>query len=150
MLADEMGTPINLPSSKAAAKELQLIGAWDGAKPAAPALSLAPLATPTGDQAILHSWRQLLDLGTLQNGEPNLAATARPAQVLISSNRANSLGVTDGNLVKVSTARGSITAPAKIGKIADSAIWVPRNSIGSQCIANLGAASGLVVTVVKA
>jgi NADH-quinone oxidoreductase subunit G len=150
MLADEMETPINLPSSKAAAKELQSIGAWDGAKPDSPALSLTPLATPTGDQAILHSWRQLLDIGTLQNGEPNLAATARPAQVLISSTRANSLGVADGDLVKVSTARGSITAPAKIGKIADSAIWVPRNSIGSQCIANLGAASGLVVTVVKA
>ena len=150
MLADEMGTPINLPSSQAAAKELQSIGEWDGAKADAPSVSPATLTAPSGDQAILHSWRQLLDLGTLQNGEPNLAGTARAAHVLISANRAKSLGLSNGDLVKVSTARGSITAPAQIGKISDSAIWVPRNSIGSQCIANLGAASGLVVTVVKA
>ena len=150
MLADEMGTPINLPSSKAAAKELQSIGEWDGAKADPPSVSPAPFVAPSGDQAILHSWRQLLDLGTLQNGEPNLAGTARAAQVLISASRAKSLGLSNGDLLKVSTARGSITAPAQIGKISDSAIWVPRNSIGSQCIANLGVASGLVVTVVKA
>lgn len=150
MLADEMGSPITLPSAKAAAAELQQIGKWDGAKAAQPDASLSQRETPQGDQAILHSWRQLLDLGTLQGGEENLAGTARPAEVVISPNRAWSLGVTNGDHITVSTSRGSITAPARIGKISDSDIWVPRNSLGSQCIANLGAASGLVVTVVKA
>ena len=150
MLADEMGSPINLPSAKAAATELQQIGKWDGAKAAKPESSLASLETPHGDQAILHSWRQLLDLGTLQGGEENLAGTARPSEVVLSQHRATSLGVTNGDLIKVSTARGSISAPARIGKISDSDIWVPRNSLGSQCIANLGGASGLLVTVVKA
>ena len=150
MLADEMGSPINLPSAKAAATELQQIGKWDGAKAAKPESSLASLETPHGDQAILHSWRQLLDLGTLQGGEENLAGTARPSEVVLSQHRATSLGVTNGDLIKVSTARGSISAPARIGKISDSDIWVPRNSLGSQCIANLGGASGLRVTVVKA
>ena len=150
MLADEMGSPINLPSAKAAATELQQIGKWDGAKAAKPESSLASLETPHGDQAILHSWRQLLDLGTLQGGEENLAGTARPSEVVLSQHRATSLGVTNGDLIKVSTARGSISAPARIGKISDSDIWVPRNSLGAQCIANLGGASGLLVTVVKA
>ena len=150
MLADEMGSPINLPSAKAAATELQQIGKWDGAKAAKPESSLASLETPHGDQAILHSWRQLLDLGTLQGGEENLAGTARPSEVVLSQHRATSLGVTNGDLIKVSTARGSISAPARIGKISDSDIWLPRNSLGSQCIANLGGASGLLVTVVKA
>ena len=129
---------------------MQQIGKWDGAKAAKPESSLASLETPHGDQAILHSWRQLLDLGTLQGGEENLAGTARPSEVVLSQHRATSLGVTNGDLIKVSTARGSISAPARIGKISDSDIWVPRNSLGSQCIANLGGASGLLVTVVKA
>ena len=150
MLADEMGAPINLPSTAATARELQSIGIWDGASAPKPEVALAPIDQPSGDQAILHSWRQLLDLGTLQGGEENLAGTARPSEVVISAHRAQTLGVVNGDLVKVSTARGTITAPARIGKISDSDIWVPRNSIGSQCIATLGAASGLVVTVVKA
>jgi len=150
MLADEMGTPIDLPTVTAAAKELKSIGTWDGATASSPDVSLAPIATPSGDQAILHSWRQLLDLGTLQGGEENLAGTARPAEVVISQSRASSLGVANGENLRVSTARGSIVAPARIGKISDGDIWVPRNSLGSQCIANLGAASGLLVTVVKA
>ena len=150
MLADEMGTPIDLPTVTAAAKELKSIGTWDGATASSPDVSFAPIAAPTGDQAILHSWRQLLDLGTLQGGEENLAGTARPAEVVISQSRASSLGVANGENLRVSTARGSIVAPARIGKISDGDIWVPRNSLGSQCIANLGAASGLLVTVVKA
>jgi len=150
MLADEMGAPINLQSTAATARELQSIGVWDGASAPKPEVALTPIAQPSGDQAILHSWRQLLDLGTLQGGEENLAGTARPSEVVISAHRAETLGVVNGDLVKVSTARGAITAPARIGKISDSDIWVPRNSIGSQCIATLGAASGLVVTVVKA
>jgi len=150
MLADEMGAPINLPSTAATARELQSIGVWDGASAPKPEVALTPIAQPSGDQAILHSWRQLLDLGTLQGGEENLAGTARPSEVVLSAHRAQTLGVVNGDLVKVSTARGAITAPARIGKISDSDIWVPRNSIGSQCIATLGAASGLVVTVVKA
>jgi NADH-quinone oxidoreductase subunit G len=150
MLADEMGTPINLPSAKAAASELQAIGKWDGAVISMTESPLAPAQTVSGNQAILHSWRQLLDLGTLQGGEENLAGTARAAEVVISEARASALGVSSGDLLSISTARGSISAPARIGKISDSDIWVPRNSLGSQCIASLGAASGLVVTVVKA
>jgi len=150
MLADEMGSPINLPSTSAAAKELQSIGVWDGVPSSFPDTAPTSHPHPTGDHAILHSWRQLLDLGTLQNGEANLAGTARPSEVVISANRANAIGVVDGDLIKVSTARGSITVPAKIGQIADHDIWLPRNSVDSQCIAMLGAASGIVVTVVKA
>jgi NADH-quinone oxidoreductase subunit G len=149
-LADEMGTPINLPSAKAVAKELQAIGKWDGAAASAPDVSPISLPVPDAAHATLHSWRQLLDLGTLQAGEENLAGTARPAQVVISKSRAEALGVGEGDAVTVSTARGSITAPAHIGAIDDSAVWLPRNSNGSQCIANLGAASGLVVKVAKA
>ena len=51
--------------------------------------------------------------------------------------------------MKISSEKGSITLPVKISKMADNAIWVPRNSINSQVIPNLGFVRG-AVKVVKA
>ena len=92
----------------------------------------------------------MIDLGSLQTGESNLAGTARKSVVVLSSNRASSLGVNNGDSVKVSTERGTVTLPAQIESISDDHIWIPRNSLGSQSIVALGAASGVVVSVVKA
>ena len=101
------------------------------------------------DQFILNSWRRLLDLGTLQKGEDNLAGTARQTVAVISPNRAKSLDVSTGELLKISTPQGSVTLPALVEEIHDDAIWAPRNSQGSQLLVNLGAGHGAVVTVVK-
>ena len=150
MLADEMKRPINLPTVAATAREIESLGHWDGATLTAPTQSLAPEVIPTGNQATLESWRLLLDLGTLQQGEENLAGTARPATVVISAARAATLGVVDGNSVSVTHERGTITLPVAIGDIADEKVWVPRNSIGSQSIVTFGAGRGVLVTVVKA
>ena len=149
MLADEMKKPISLPSVTAAAKELLALGKWDGAKGAKPSASSSSVSA-SGNQAVLHSWRQLIDLGSLQAGEENLAGTARKSVAVISAQRAASLGVSNGNSIKISTDRGSIVLPAHIASISDESIWIPRNSQGSQAIVSLGAASGALVTVVKA
>ncbi len=150
MLADEMKRPINLPTVAATAREIESLGKWDGATVAAPSVALAAAPSATGDQAILESWRLLLDLGTLQQGEENLAGTARPSTVVISAKRAEALGVSNGDSVTVKHERGSVTLPAAIGDIADGSIWIPRNSIGSQSIVTFGAGRGVLVTVVKA
>jgi len=150
MIADEMKKPINLPSVTSAAKELASLGKWDGAKASKPYAPAASKPTAEGSLAILNSWRQLIDLGSLQTGEENLAGTARKAVVVISAQRASSLGVAEGESVKISTARGQLVLPAHIANISDDSIWIPRNSQGSQAIATLGAASGAIVTVVKA
>ena len=150
MLADEMKRPINLPTVAATAREIESLGKWDGATVAAPSVALAAAPSATGDQAILESWRLLLDLGTLQQGEENLAGTARPSTVVISAKRAEALGVSNGDSVTVKHERGSVTLPVAIGDIADGSIWIPRNSIGSQSIVTFGAGRGVLVTVVKA
>jgi len=62
---------------------------------------------------------------------------------------ARSLGVVDGDLLRVSTREGWVMLPCKIDEIDDDSVWVPRNSAGSRTIATLGIASG-PVTVVKA
>ncbi len=147
MLADEMGTPIKLPTVAAAAKEFSSLGNWDQG------ISFNPVAagkvSPSGDEALLSSWRLLLDAGSLQDGEENLAGTAHPSVAVISASRATKLGVKDGDLIRVSTKNGAITLPAQISEIEESSIWLPRNSKESKVIATLGIASG-PVTVVRA
>ena len=148
MIADEMGTPINLPTVAATAREIAALGNWDGA-----AISFEKTSTvktlATEEKMNLTSWRLLLDLGTLQDGETNLAGTARKATARISKTKAEKLGVNEGELISISSDLGSLKLPVEISEMSDNEIWVPRNSIDSQVIANLGFVNGQV-TVVKA
>ena len=144
-LADEMGTPINLPSVASASREINSLGNWDGAQ-----IEFKPVTQSNSNSELtLSSWRQLLDLGSLQEGEDNLAGTARKALAHISANRAAQIGVANGGQVRISSDKGSITLPVEISEMADNSIWVPRNSINSQVIPNLGFVRG-DVKVVKA
>ena len=147
MLADEMGTPINLPTVAAAAKELSAIGAWD----ARAEFNSAPkkdLSAANG-AAVLSSWRLLLDAGSLQDGESNLAGTAHPSVAVISAKRSASLQVVDGDLLRISTKEGWVMLPCQIDEIDEDSVWIPRNSENSRAIATLGIATG-PVSVVKA
>ena len=148
MIADEMGSPINLPTVSATAREIAALGNWDGEGVAFEKTSEAKPVVADG-KLNLTSWRMLLDLGTLQDGEANLAGTARKASARISKARAEKLGVNEGELVSISSDLGSLKLPVEISEMSDDQIWVPRNSIDSQVIPNLGFVSGQV-TVVKA
>ncbi len=150
MLSDEIGKPINLATVKAARAEFNSIGIWDGPKPVMKSVSPIAVKTVTGDEAILTSWRNLLDKGSLQDGEENLAGTARKSVVVISNSRAAKIGVKESELVRVSNEYGAITLPCLIADIEESSIWLARNSLSSQLIRNLGAVSNTVVKVAKA
>ena len=149
-LADAMGTSIMLGTVSATAREIAQLGKWDGARTAFTPVAAINPASPSGDQAIIASWRRLLDMGTLQRGEDNLAGTRRQTVAVISEKRATSLGVVTGDLLKISNATGAITLPALVEDIHDDAVWLPRNSFGSQPLTELNAVHGQLVTVVKA
>ena len=149
MIAEEMGVSLNLGTVTAAAREIATIGTWDGARAAMKNISSEKATSLKENEFVLTSWRRLLDLGTLQKGEDNLAGTARQCVAVISPKRAASLGVVDGDQLKISSVVGSVTLPALVEDIHDDAVWAPRNSRGSQLLINLGAAHGAVVTVVK-
>jgi NADH-quinone oxidoreductase subunit G len=153
MISDELGRSIGLPTVKASAKELASFGEWDGAKATfasvASAISSSVAPQAASNQALLTSWRRLLDESSLQEGEDNLAGTARKSVVVISPKRASSLGVVDGDSVRVSNEHGAVVLPVLVEAIHDDAVWLPRNSRGSHLLATLGAASGSLVTVVK-
>jgi NADH-quinone oxidoreductase subunit G len=146
MIADEMGTPINLPTVAATAREIAALGNWNGKKIAFEKTSEAKPVIAEG-KLFLTSWRLLLDLGTLQDGEANLAGTARKASARISKSRAEKLGVNEGEFLSISSDLGSLKLPVEISEMSDDQIWVPRNSIDSQVIANLGFVSGQVAVV---
>ena len=150
MIAEEMGLTVNLATVTSAIKEIASLGKWDGARVTMSKVSASAQPAVSGDQFILTSWRRLLDLGTLQQGEENLAGTARATVAVISPKRASALGVVDGDKLKISTSLGSVTLNALVEDIHDDALWAPRNSRGSQLLVNLGVAHGAVVSVVKA
>jgi NADH-quinone oxidoreductase subunit G len=150
MIAEEIGTSLNLGTVTAAIKEIASIGQWEGARVSFNSVSASAQPALNPDQALITSWRRLLDVGTLQQGEENLAGTARRTVAVISPKRAQTMGVVDGDQLKISTQQGSVTLSALVENIHDDAVWAPRNSRGSQLLANLDVAHGAVVTVVKA
>ena len=150
MLADEIGKPINLATVKSARNEFESIGNWDGSKNSMKPVAATSAINPSSDEAVLNSWRNLLDKGAMQDGEDNLAGTARKSVVVISPARAKSLSVSENDLVRVSNDYGAITLPCSINEIDDSSVWLPRNSQSSQLIRNLGTVSNSIVKVAKA
>ena len=150
MLADEIGKPINLPSVKSARAEFDSLGNWDGPINSMKLRNSAAAKSVASDEAVLVSWRNLLDKGSLQDGEENLAGTARKSILVISHARAKALNVNSGDHVRVSNSYGAITLPCQIGEIDESSVWLPRNSLNSQLIRNLGVVSNSIVKVAKA
>ncbi len=145
ILSDAMGTPINLTGSKAAAKEIAAVGSWDGAR----ATFTATQTKNLHEGVVLATWRHLLDNGSLQANEPNLAGTARKNLARVSAKFATELGVKNGDLVTISTDRGSLALPIEVSEILDGVIWLPRNGVGAESLRILGALNGDGVKVRK-
>ena len=150
MLADALGNPISLGTVTSSAREFNQLGSWDGSRVQLAAVAAGAAKSVSGNDALLSSWRRLLDMGSLQKGEDNLAGTRRPTVAVISPKRAASIGVATGQQVRVSNAHGSITIPVLVEDIHEDAVWIPRNSFASQALVALDAVHGDVVTVVKA
>ena len=112
-------------------------------------LDVAPAAdaTPGEDEAVLASWRQLLDDGTLQREEPALAGTARPPAARLGKDDARRLGLADGDLLTVTGPAGSVTLPLLVTEMPEQVVWLPMHSPGSHVRTALGAGPGAVVTL---
>jgi NADH-quinone oxidoreductase subunit G len=150
LLAGTVGVDLGLPTAAAAGGELALLGRWGGARPAAPDVSAGVPAAPARGEAVLASWRMLLDAGRLQDGEPHLAATARPPAARLSAATAAEIGAVGGDLVVVSTGRGEVVLPLAVTEMADRVVWLPLNSPGAAVHQRLGVTAGAVVAVGRA
>jgi NADH-quinone oxidoreductase subunit G len=146
-LAEEVGVDLNLRDAAAALAELEQLGGWQGAPAAPPNVAAALPDRPGSGRAVLAGWRMLLDAGRLQDGEPHLAGTARPAVARLSLSTAAEIGAEDGQLVTVATPTGSISLPLEITEIPDGVVWVPLNSHRSQVNVSLGVTPGATVAI---
>ncbi|MEX5631087.1 NADH-quinone oxidoreductase subunit G [Parafrankia sp. FMc2] len=147
LLAAEMGIDLRVPDAGAAARELSELGrAGDetGRGPAPTDVPSAPVAAGPGE-ALLATWHLNIDDGALQAGEPYLAGTARPPQVLLSAATAAEIGAVEGQPVTVSTARGSVTLPLEISEMPFRVVWVPTHSPGSHVRRSLAEHAGVRV-----
>ncbi|WP_410810304.1 NADH-quinone oxidoreductase subunit G [Micromonospora sp. 067-2] len=128
-------------------RELGTLPATRTQRPAAPSVAPGTAPHPGAGEAVLATWHQLVDLGTLTDGDENLAGTARPPVVRLGKGTAEALGVTDGDAVTVGTDRGALTLPAELTEMPDGVVWLPTNSPGSTVRRSLGATSGAVVRI---
>jgi NADH-quinone oxidoreductase subunit G len=119
--------------------ELGRLGPWSGARVAGPEGGSGAGASGV----VLASWRQLLDSGVMQEGEPHLAATARPTVALVSAATAAALG----DFVTITGPLGSLTLPVAVGDVLDDVVWVPMNSPGCHIHADLGVVPGASVQI---
>ncbi|MGI5146982.1 NADH-quinone oxidoreductase subunit G [Plantactinospora sp. CA-294935] len=126
-------------------RELGALPTTKANRTAAPAVEPAAPVRPGPGEAVLATWHQLIDAGTLTEGDPALGGTARPPVVRLGKAAAEALGVAEGDAVTVGTDRGALTLPAAITDLPDDVVWVPTNSPGASVRRSLGATSGAVV-----
>ncbi|MGH3686599.1 MAG: NADH-quinone oxidoreductase subunit G [Pseudonocardiaceae bacterium] len=146
-LAVEMDVDLFTQTPAAAWAGLMALGSYAGERVKFPQVAAAPLPEIGAGKAVLATWRRLLDNGSMQDGEPHLAGTARPAVALLSETTVTDLGVHLGEQVTVSTARGSVTLPVAVADLPPGVVWVPGNSGPATVRSNLGAGHGTEVTV---
>jgi NADH-quinone oxidoreductase subunit G len=145
-----MDVHLGLPDAAAARRELAAL--------AAPVTAAAGLGSGRGTEAagpqrpgpahaVLATWHNLLDSGRMQDGEPNLAGTARRPVARMSAWTAEEAGTAGGSKVTVATGHGSVTVEVEITDMPNRVVWLPTNSAGCAVRGELGAGHGSVVSL---
>ena len=153
-IADELsalgqGRPLGFRTVAEARAELDEMGPWDGDRAAMGEVPTGSTAVHPGGAVHLATWKQLLDNGRLQDGDPALRATARRALARIPATLAAGLGDRLGESVTLTGDRGSVTLPVEVvhdDDLAPDTVWVPANSFGRGVLADL-ASPGSPVTI---
>jgi NADH-quinone oxidoreductase subunit G len=146
-LAAQLGMDLNTGDVTAIRRELGSMPPSRVSRPYPPMVAPAPAAQPTDGEAVLATWHQLIDLGSLVDGDEHLGGTARPPVVRLAKGTAERLGVADGEAVTVGTSRGALTLPALVTEMPDGVVWLPTNSPGATVRRTLGVTAGAVVTI---
>jgi NADH-quinone oxidoreductase subunit G len=147
-LADELDVDLRLPGPSSARDELAALGVRAGRAPRPEPVPARPGRAGAG--IVLATWHELIDGGRLLDGELNLAGTSKPLRVMLAAATAAELGVSAGDLVTVSTAHGSLTAPAQLAERAvPGVVWLPTNHRDGSVRKVLRAVHGDQVTVTR-
>ena len=135
------GSPLGFRTVAEARAQLEEMGPWDGAR--ATMTPVAASESARGKGLALSSWKQLIDGGTMLDGDKHLAATARAAVARVGSTVFDAVGPT----VTVTGDRGSVTLPAEVADdMVDGVVWLPASSTGRGLLSDV-ASPGSRVTV---
>ena len=144
-LADELGVDLGFRTPAEARADMTRLGLWNGTPAAAPDVSAEQLPHLDTSEAVLAGWRNLLDAGRLQDGEPYLAGTARLPVARMSAATAAGIGARD--VVIASTGRGYVSMRLEITEMPDGVVWLPLNATGSPVHRLLGVTTGAIVHI---
>lgn len=132
--------------------EMEALGPWDGARPAVDAGKAPRTPKARAGGFALATWKQLVDLGSMQDGEQHLRATARRPVARVNQAAYDALfGLVDDASAGPQSAtltgdRGSVTLPVEVADLPDEVVWVPARSFGRGVLADL-ASPGSTVTL---
>jgi NADH-quinone oxidoreductase subunit G len=125
------GSPLGFRTVAEARAQMEEMGPWDGPRAG---MTAVPPAGPSAEGTVLATWKQLLDNGSMQDGDKHLAATARPAVARVPAAVYDALG----SAVTVTGDRGSVTLPAVVADdLVDGVVWLPMNSTGNGVLAGV-------------
>jgi len=145
-LSAELGVPLGCATLEDIHGQLDELAGWQPAQaPVTAPAGAAPQPAAGPGQAVLATWKLMLDDGRCQDGEPHLAGTAHRPVVRLSAARAAQLGAADGAVVTVRGPAGSISLPLAVTTMSDDVVWLPENSPGSHVHEMLGAGAGALV-----
>ena len=144
MIATTMERRLGVHDVAGIRRELGALGPWGGQRATAPAQAAA-ITSVDDDRFALVAWRALIDAGVMQEGEPFLAATARPVVAAMSARTAASIG--NPAAVTVTGPKGSVEVPVQVGEAIDGVVVLPLNSPGCSVYRDLGVRIGDAVSV---
>ena len=145
-LAAEMDVPLGLPDVLSARAEIARLGCR-AARPPVPVYTPVEVVEPQQGEAVLASWHWLLDDGSLQDGEPFLAGTAKRPRLHLSAATAAEIGAVEGALVTVRSDRGSLTLPLVVADLPDRVVWVPMRTAAAAVRRDLAVGPGAIVGI---
>ncbi|MFY0409675.1 molybdopterin dinucleotide binding domain-containing protein, partial [Solicola sp. PLA-1-18] len=146
-MAEEMGRPLGFRTTAQVHTDVLDVGLWDGDRAAAPLVEPGHAPKVAAGQAVLSTWRQLVDDGRGQDGDDAYRATARRSVARLSATTIAGLGLAEGDEVVLRTDRGAVALPVEAADLADGVVWAPANSGGLSLLQVLGARSGDTVSL---
>jgi len=148
LLAREMGVELGTATVESVNAELASLPAAPAAeRPAAPAVTAPKAKSSASDALVLSTWHQLVDEGSLQDGEPHLAGTGRVAVARVAPATAKKLALS-GVVSITGNRRASMDLPVVVTEgMVDGVVWVPMKSPNSWVAEQLGANAGDTVVV---
>jgi len=111
-------------------------------------LHVDPASPPTlqSGHVVLSTWKQLIDDGRCQDGQPEYRATARPAVLKANATTLAEAGIEPGATAVIGTSAGSASLPAVVDDtMVDGVVWAPTNN--GQHLGALGMGHGSIVSL---